>query len=171
MKLDQILRRRCSVRQFRSRTVESEKLDRILEAGRIAPSACNLQPWRFLVLQSEDALAKVRKAYTRDWLALAPVVIAVCGRRDVAWRRKDGKSHLDIDCAIAVDHMTLAAVEEGLGTCWVCAFDAARFSQEFALPPELEPIVLLPVGYPLEESDPARHATQRKPLSEIVDRR
>ena len=170
MSLETLLRRRCSVRRFLNRPVEPDKLDRILEAGRIAPSACNLQPWLFLVLQSEHALAKVRVTYARDWLAQAPVVIAVCGRKDIAWRRGDGKLHLDIDCAIAADHMTLAAVEEGLGTCWVCAFDAARFAHEFALPPEVEPVALLPLGYPAEEADPGRHDRTRKPLSEIVDR-
>jgi nitroreductase len=171
MTFEHALRSRFSVRRYLPRPVESEKLDRILEAGRIAPSACNLQPWVFLVAQSDDALARVRGVYPREWFAAAPVVIAVCGRRDVAWRRGDGKLHMDIDAAIAADHMSLAAVAEGLGSCWVCAFDAVRFSQEFALPPEVEPIILLPLGYPAEKADPKRHATMRKPLDEIVDRR
>lgn len=171
MTLDHVLRQRFSVRRYLPRPVEAEKLARILEAGRIAPSACNLQPWLFLVAESDDALARARRTYARDWFATAPVVIAVCGRRDLAWRRGDGKLHVDIDAAIAADHMSLAAVAEGLGTCWVCAFDAVRFSVEFGLPDGVEPIILLPLGYPAETTDPNRHATTRKPLGELVDRR
>lgn len=171
MTFDQVIHQRFSVRRFLPRAVEPEKLDRVLEAGRIAPSACNLQPWVFLVAQSDDALARVRRTYSREWFAAAPVVIAVCVRRDIAWRRGDGKLHADIDAAIAADHLSLAAVDQGLGSCWVCAFDATRFAQEFALPPELEPVILLPLGYPAEVAKPDRHTTTRKPLSEIVDRR
>ena len=171
MTFQEIIRQRFSVRSYEARPVEPEKLTAVLEAGRIAPSACNLQPRVFMVIESAEALAKARRCYERDWVATAPVVIVVCGRHDVAYRRADGKLHVDIDAAIAADHMTLAAVEQGLGTCWVAAFDVKRFALEFGLPPELEPIVMLPLGYPAVAGNPARHVSARKPLAEIVDRR
>ncbi len=171
MTFQEIIRQRFSVRRYESRPVEPEKLNAVLEAGRVAPSACNLQPWVFMVLESPEALAKARRCYDREWFAEAPLVIAICGQHDVAYRRFDGKLHVDIDAAIAADHMTLAAVEQGLGTCWIAAFDAKLFAREFDLPPTLEPIVMLPLGYPAMTGDPDRHATARKPLAEIIDRR
>ncbi len=167
----EIIQHRVSVRGFEAREIEAEKLVHILNAGRLAPSACNFQPWRFMVLQSADALAKVRALYDREWFATAPTVIALCGWHDLAWRRGDGKLHVDIDVAIAADHMSLAAIEEGLGTCWVCAFDAAAFSRVFKLPPELEPIALLPIGYPDASAGEVRPPTTRKPLKEVVEYR
>ncbi len=165
----EIIEHRTSVRGYGQRAIEADKLTRVLNAGRLAPSACNFQPWRFLVLQSPKALEKVCKTYGRPWLATAPTVIALCGWHDLAWRRSDGKLHLDIDVAIAADHMTLAAVEEGLSTCWVCAFDAGGFKRLFELPPELEPIALLPIGYADPEGGESRPPTDRKPLEEVVE--
>ncbi len=165
----EIIEHRTSVRGFEQRPIEADKLARVLNAGRLAPSACNFQPWRFLVLQSPAALEKVRKVYSRPWLATAPTVVALCGWHDLAWRRNDGKLHIDIDVAIAADHMTLAAIEEGLGTCWVCAFDAEAFRRLFKCPPELEPIALLPIGYPDPRGGDSRAPTDRKPFEEVVE--
>jgi nitroreductase len=145
--------------------IEEKKLEQVLEAGRLAPSACNLQPWVFIVVRKSEARRKLQSAYSRDWLATAPAIIAVCCEPEAAWvRSSDGKRHGDIDAAIAVDHMTLCAADLGLGTCWICAFDPARAREALELPPHLEPVALLPIGYPAAGGMPK----ERKPLAELV---
>ncbi|MCL6590851.1 MAG: nitroreductase family protein [Firmicutes bacterium] len=164
----EIAKKRYSVRKYQKKAVEPEKLQQVLEAGRIAPSAVNYQPWVFVVAQTGEARKKIAATYPREWLAEAPVIIVICGDHSQAWKRRDGKDHCDIDAAIAIDHMTLAAASLGLGTCWVCAFDAALCHQALGLPSHLEPIALLPLGYPADAPDPARYETKRKKLDEIV---
>jgi nitroreductase len=164
----EIAKKRYSVRSYQLTPVEPEKLRQVLEAGRIAPSAVNFQPLYFVVAQTKEARKKITAAYPREWLTLAPVIIVVCGDHSRAWKRRDGKDHCDIDAAIAIDHMTLAAADLGLGTCWVCAFDAALCHQALGLPDHLEAIALLPLGYPADSPDPERYETKRKKLDEMV---
>jgi len=164
-----IAKSRYSCRKYDSRPVEREKLELILEAGRVAPSAVNFQPWHFYVIQGADELAKIHQVYHREWFRTAPTVIVICGDHSTAWKRKeDGKDHCDIDAAITTDHMTLQATELGLATCWICNFYPEKTTKLLKLPDHMEPVVLLPVGYPLDHVDPDRHDEKRKPLSEIV---
>lgn len=163
-----IAKRRYSCRKYDSRSVESEKLGLILEAGQIAPSAVNLQPWHFFVIQDSGELEKIYQTYHREWFRTAPCVIVICGDHSRSWKRKDGKDHCDIDVAITTDHMTLQATELELATCWICNFDANKVREVLDLPDHLEPAVLLPVGYPLDEVDPDRHRSKRKALSEFI---
>jgi nitroreductase len=158
---------RYSVRSYLDKPVEQEKLEYVLEAGRIAPSAANFQPWHFIVVQDIALRRKLQCTYNRPWFIQAPVVIVVCGDHKEGWKRADGKDHTDIDIAITVDHMTLAAAEQGLGTCWICNFDAVKGAEILELPPDIEPIVYLPLGYPVANEVPARHL-ERKPMSRIV---
>lgn len=164
----EIAKKRFSVRKFTDQQVEKEKLEAVLEAGRIAPSAVNFQPWRFVVLQDEKIKNAVCSSYKRDWILKAPTVIVVCGNHSEAWRRGDGKDHCDIDVAIAVDHMTLAAADLGLGTCWVCNFDSMYVSRILELPKGMEAAVLLPIGYPVDNADIDRFEKLRKPAGEII---
>jgi nitroreductase len=165
----EIARKRYSCRNYDSRPVEQEKLELILEAGRVAPSAVNFQPWLFYVIRETDELLKFHAAYHREWFRTAPCVIVICGDHVQSWKRKaDEKDHSDIDVAITTDHMTLQATELGLATCWVCNFDTDKTRELLGLPDYLEPAVILPVGYPLDEVNPDRHGEKRKPLSEIV---
>lgn len=164
MKVLELMKQRCSVRDFVGKPVEKEKLLAILESARVAPSACNRQPWHIIVLQNEEMKIKV----SPHWGGKTPVIMVVCGDHRFSWRRKDGKDHCDIDAAIAIDHMTLMAAELGLGTCWVCWFDAFAASEALGLPEHLEPVALLLLGYPKKVSDPERHGTQRKKIEEIV---
>lgn len=164
----ELAKKRYSTRSFKNTPVEEEKLKQILEAGRVAPSAVNFQPLYFIVLRDEELRKKVAATYAREWLSEAPVIIVICGDHSKSWRRADGKDHCDIDAAIAIDHMTLAATELGLGSCWVCAFNSMQCHQILKLPPHIETIALLPVGYPADKSDPERHATKRKKMEEIV---
>src|SRR5690554_1186148 len=161
----ELTKKRYSVRKYKDQPVEREKLLQVLEAARNAPSACNLQPWHFIVLTDEEIKNKVTETYPRDWFRKAPVVIAACGDHSASWKRADGKDHCDVDLGIAIEHMALAAADLGLGTCWVCAFDAERCHKILELPENLEVIALLPLGYPDDEKIPDK---KRKSLEEIV---
>jgi nitroreductase len=166
----ELARKRCSIRKYRDIPVEEEKLTMVLEAGRIAPSAVNYQPWYFIVVREEELKQRIFSTYGRKWIRQAPVVLVICGDHSRSWRRADGKDHCDIDVAIAVDHMTLAAAELDLGTCWVCKFNAMQCHEILKLPDHVEPVALLPLGYPAkdrEQKDTERHL-KRKTMEEIV---
>lgn len=163
-----IIKKRYSVRNYLDMPVPEEKLMYILEAGRLAPSAANYQPWHYIVVQDKKMIMKIGTAFPRVWFLEAPVIIIICGDHHKAWKREDGKDHTDIDVAITVDHMTLAAAEAGLGTCWVCNFDRKKISEMMNLPDHIEPIVLLPLGYPDTSTDKhSRHLTRHE-LDKIV---
>lgn len=164
-----IAKSRYSCRSYDAMPVEEEKLKLVLEAGRVAPSAVNFQPWHFFVIQGEKELKRFHAAYHREWFQTAPCVIVICADRSASWKRKaDGRDHGDVDAAICTDHMTLQATELGLATCWICNFDLGITRDLLDLPVEEEPVVILPLGYPLDKADPDRHVQKRKPLSEIV---
>jgi len=161
----ELANKRCSVRSFMDKEVEKEKIMQILEAARLSPSAVNYQPRHYIVITEKEQKEKIIEAYPRKWFAGAPVIIAVCGDHSTSWKRKDGKDHCDIDAAIAVDHMTLAAADLGLGTCWVCAFDAKIAHEALNLPENYEVTVLLALGYPQEGEV---RELKRKSMEEIV---
>ena len=140
-------------------------MDYIMECVRLAPSAVNLQPWRFRIVTDQETIAKHQSCYKRDWLSTAPCIIVACANHEESWhRRADNKDHADIDLAIAVEHICLAATEQGLATCWVCNFDAAKCREQLALPENLEPIALVPLGYAEDEMGEKK----RKSLEEIM---
>ena len=168
MSFIELARARYSSRSYREQPVEEEKIMKVLEAGRIAPSACNLQPWYFVVVRDPESRNNFNKAYHREWFAQAPVAIVVCGDHSKSWKRKDAKDHCDIDAAIATDHMTLQATELGLATCWICNFDKEVCSELLKLPDNIEPVAILSLGYPADSSDPARHSEKRKLIEDIV---
>ncbi|MBO4487938.1 MAG: nitroreductase family protein [Bacteroidaceae bacterium] len=159
-----LVSRRYSCRSYQSAEVPQEKLDYIMECVRLAPSAVNRQPWRFRIVSSEADRAKLCQCYNREWFATAPVVIIASAMRDEAWVRADGKYHGDIDIAIAVEHLCLAATEQGLATCWVCNFDADLCKNLFALGNNEEAVVLIPLGYAADQPK----EKSRKPKEEIV---
>lgn len=165
MQFNQLITQRFSVRKYKNIPVENDKLMQILEAGRLAPSAVNNQPWHFIVIREPDNLKKIHKVYHREWMQEAPVIIVICADHSQSWKRaSDGKDSSDMDAAIAVDHMTLQAAESGLGTCWICNFDVRACSELLKLPENIEPVVLLTLGYP----DVPVKPKERKSLGEIV---
>jgi len=169
MQLNDLIRKRCSIRSYSPQAVEQEKLDYILEAARLAPSACNLQPWRFVVIRSDKAKADIQACYERDWFRTAPVYILVCSDHSRSWKRPaDGKDHADIDAAIATEHLCLAAAEQGLGTCWVCHFDTKRCAAAFGLPAAVEAVAIIPVGYPSDPRLFEQTSRERKAVAEVV---
>ncbi len=160
----ELTKQRYSCRDYQPTSIEQEKLDYVMACVRLSPSACNKQPWRFRIISNEDDLQKVRQCYAREWMTTAPVCIIASILHDEEWVRADGKHHGDIDIAIAVEHLCLAAAEQGLGTCWVCNFDAALCKQLFALDANEEPAVLIPIGYPADE----QKEKKRKTMAEIT---
>jgi len=169
MDFKELIQKRYSVRQYKNITVDREKIEMVLDAGRMAPSAVNFQPWQFIVIRDKEMLEKIHSCYSREWFKTAPVVIVICGDHGEGWHRaSDGKDHTDIDVAIAVDHMTLMATEIGLGTCWVCNFNPGLTRDILDLPPNLEPVAMLPIGIPEEEDDLSSKVKKRKPLNQIV---
>lgn len=167
MNFFEIVKSRYSVRSYSDKKVEQEKLDKILYAAHVAPTAANLQPVRLIAVQSDEGLNKIGKAAN---IYGAPLAIIVCSEHNTAWSRPfDGKQTVDIDASILTDHMMLAATELGLGSVWICYFKPDIISREFNLPDNLEPINILAVGYSNEQPvDPERHTTQRIPLSDLV---
>lgn len=164
MNFQELVTRRYSCRNYSERPIEREKLDYVMECVRLAPSAVNLQPWRFRVIENAEQRQLLCQCYKREWLQTAPVIVMASLRHDEEWVRRDGKAHGNIDVAIAVEHLCLAATEQGLATCWVCNFDAAQCKQLFALDEQEEPVVLIPIGYAADEAK----EKNRKAMSDIL---
>jgi nitroreductase len=157
---------RYSVRSFSDAPIPDEVLNQILQAGRLAPTAMNFQPQRIFVIRSEEALATMRtvkKCYGVN------TVLMVCGDTEVACNRpKVDHCMAEMDCAIVTTQMMLAAQSLGVGSCWICAFDVPAMAKAFDLPANLTPYVLLALGYPSDEAQPAPRHFERLPLSETV---
>lgn len=168
MTLTEIIENRFSVRKYKPELPNRQLLSEVINAGRMAPSACNKQPWHFYVITAPATLEQIGKSYSRSWFATAPAVIAIVGLHSESWHRaSDNKDHCDVDAAIAIDHMTLRATDLGLGTCWVCNFDTDIVRQTLGLPADQEPIALLPIGFPdVAEAD--IKPKQRKEMSEVA---
>jgi len=166
MKFIELATQRSSVRNFEPKQVEKEKLLYVLEAARIAPSAANFQPLKFLVVTDPQLIKSLQAIYHREWLVTAPAIIVALGDHNKGWHRKtDGKDFTDIDVAIAVDHLMLAAAEIGLGTCWICNFETEKCCEIFGMPDNLEPVALIPIGYPVAASKAEK---KRLPMDQFV---
>jgi nitroreductase len=164
MKFAELVKKRYSVRAYRPDPVEEDKLQQVLEAARLAPTAANRQPFQLVVIHTTGHEAELGRIYGRKWFAQAPLVIFACGIPAQSWVHGDGKNYCDVDVAIAMDHLILAAADLGLGTCWIAAFDRQAAREVLGLPEGVEPIVCTPLGYPADELRPKK----RKPLSELV---
>jgi nitroreductase len=164
MEFTDLIQRRYSVRAYESRAVEEEKLQQVLEAARLAPTAANRQPFQILVLTTAGREAELQRIYHRAWFVQPPLILCICAIPAEGWVRGDGKAYTDVDAAIAMDHMVLAATDLGLGTCWIAAFDPAAAREVLGLPPGVEPVAFTPLGYPADQLRPK----QRKSLSDLV---
>lgn len=160
-------RERFSARKFTAEPVSQDDLDYILETVRMAPSACNRQPWKFVVVKSDDARQRLQQCYDREWFRSAPLyIIGLCQTDDCWVRPCDQKPHGDIDLAIATEHLCLAATERGLGSCWVCNYDVDRLRESFPYP-GYEPVVIVPIGH--IAADCPHPDKKRKPLDDICE--
>jgi nitroreductase len=164
MEIYQAIRTRKSVRAYREQPVEQEKLERILEAGRLAPSASNRQEWRFVVVRDPAKRKLLAAAARQPFVGDAPVILVCCAETD-RHRMRCGHECFLVDVSIAIDHITLAAVAEGIGTCWIGAFDADEVRSLLGIPDGIVVVELLPLGYPV---DPAPVEKSRRLISEII---
>ena len=163
----ELAKKRYSVRSFKSQPIESDKLEQVLEAGRIAPTACNNQPQRIKVITDPTDLAKVDKCTPCRFNA--PVVLLVCYDKNVRWERKfDGANSGEVDASIVTTHLMLAAEDAGLGSCWVMYYNVVKTIELFALPENIVPMAMLPIGYPAEDAAPADQHEQRFSLDAIL---
>lgn len=164
MELFEAITKRYSVRSYRPDPVEPEKLQKVLEAACLAPTACNFQSFRIVVMKTDGHREELKSVYPREWFLDAPYVLAVCSIPSECYVRKDGKNYSDVDATIVMDHIILAATALGLGTCWIAAFDPQAARSVFRLEDSMTPVVLTPLGYP-NDQPPAK---RRKPVDELV---
>jgi len=166
-----LIENRESIRDYDSnKKIPDEVLNRILNAGRIAPSASNRQPWTFILVSSEGKLAEVRDCYHREWFKQAPYVLVTIGNKSQSWVRSyDGYNSIETDLTIAMDHMILAAESEGVGTCWIIAYDYDILAKAIGLKEDEAIYCITPLGYQ-NEGFKKKKKKIRKSLDEIVIR-
>jgi nitroreductase len=160
----ELVKKRYSVRAYKPKPIENDKLQKVLEAARMAPTACNLQPFQLIVIQTKGREEELLRIYSQPWFVEAPIIICACGIPSKSWIRRDGKNYCDVDVTIAMDHLILAATEQGLGTCWVGAFNAEEARKILQLSDDMEPIAFTPLGYPNDQPGDII----RKPIEELV---
>ncbi len=150
MDIMEAIRNRRSVRAYADKPIPAEVMGRMRQALRYAPSACNIQPWHFIFVQDAKLRQDVAAAAKgQHWMAQAPVIVVACGFPEQAYKHMGGQGNsVDIDLAIALDHLTLAAVAEGLGTCWIGAFREDKVKQVLSVPANVKVVAMTPLGYP-----------------------
>jgi nitroreductase len=159
------VRTRRSIRAYQDKPVEKEKLTRVLEAGRLSPSAVNQQPWHFIAVTDKAARESLLPAYNHRWFVDAPAIIVACAFPEKAWSRQDREEYWKVDVAIALQSMVLVARELGLGTCWIGAFNEKKVKEALGIPREVRVVALTPLGYAAEKKGPV---VDRKPFDEII---
>lgn len=166
MDFRELVAARRSVRAYRADPVPEALLLEVLEAARLAPSACNRQPFRVLVVRTAGREAGLLRVYPKPWFVEAPIVLAVCAVTGEAWvrSRHDGWSAAETDATIATDHMLLAAADRGLGACWISSFDPAAAREVLGLPEGVVPVSFTPLGWPRDTAV----SKERRPLAELV---
>ena len=159
--------KRCSVRKFMDKTIPQQIIDKILHAGFYAPTACNRQPQKILVISSEDGMKRLRRCTECHFNA--PAAMLICYNKNECWIRSyDGKSSGDIDASIVATHMMLEATTLGIGTTWVMHFIPEAVKCEFEMPHDVEPVALLVMGYPSSEAEPSSMHSSFRPIEELV---
>lgn len=163
MNVSQAIKQRYSVRSYKPEPMSEEKLNKVLEAARLAPSAHNAQAWKFVVVRDEQKKQGLFEAAGQSFLQEAPVIIAAVALEPEGLMRGGAHTYA-VDLAIAIDHMTLQAVEQGLGTCWIGSFNQEKVKKVLNIPEQYKVVALLPLGYPADTPD----AKSRKSLEEII---
>lgn len=165
MDFKKLCQTRYSVRAYKPDLIPDEKMDYIKACVQSAPSAVNKQPWKFIILTQKSDREKLQQCYDKPWFKEAPVYNIACKNENLAWtRRYDNKNHADIDLAIAIEHLCLAATSQGLGTCWVCNFRTQLIQELFDFQDGWEPVALIPLGFPADDTCPEK---TRKSIEEI----
>lgn len=167
MEFEKLISERFSTRSFKPEHLSRELIDKILKAGHIAPTGCNNQPQRILVLNTDESIARLRECTKCHFNA--PTAMLICHKVSESWVRKyDGALSSPVDAVIVATHMMLEAHNLGLGCCWVMHFDPAAVKREFNIPEGIEPVALLVMGHPSEEAKPLDMHFEYRPLDEVV---
>lgn len=167
MEFEKLISERYSVRKFTQEHLKQEVIDKILDAGHKAPTGCNYQPQRILVLNTDSAMSKLYKCTKCHFNA--PAAMLICYNRDESWKRPyDGALSAPVDAAIVTTHMMLAAYEAGVGCCWVMHFDPFAIRTTFNIPENIEPVALLVMGYPASDAKPLELHSKFRPIDEVV---
>lgn len=165
MEYSELIASRYSVRAYRTDPVDDAKLRCVLDAARLAPTACNRQPYQIIVVHTQGRETELLRIYHQPWFVQAPLILCAVGLPRESWvRSADQRRYLDVDVAIVMDHLILAAADQGLGTCWIAAFNAKAAREVLRLPDEVEPLIFTPLGYPADAIGPK----ERKPLETLV---
>lgn len=168
MEYEELIRKRCSIRKFAKRPVEKEKLEQIIEAARIAPSAVDKQPWFFLIISEPENIKELAASYKLPWLAKAPSAIVLLEDKNMSWKRpSDGRDFGDVDLGIAIYAIWLAATNFGLGAACLSYFDPEKIKTLYELPEYIEPIAIMPIGYP-ESEELWKNRKPRKNMTDIA---
>lgn len=166
MNFEEIIRNRTAVRKFSNKKIETEKLDKILEAGRLAPTAKNIQPIKIYVVSSLEGLEKIDKSSRCRYNA--NTVLIICGNKDAAYHKEDYSTY-EMDSCIVATHMMLEATNIGIDNIWIESFDEETLRKEFAIPSEYIPVCLLPLGYRADDCPANPLHSVRKSIEEIVE--
>lgn len=167
MTFAELAEKRYSVRKFTDKHLEPDVIEKILKVGHLAPTGCNNQPQRILVMNTDESIAKLRNCTISHFNA--PTAMLICYNKDEVWTRKyDGKTCGVADACIVTTHMMLAATELGVGTTWVMHFDPFAMRETFAIPDNVEPVALLIMGYPAPDAEPLHLHNEFRPLDEVV---
>ncbi|MDD5698850.1 MAG: nitroreductase family protein [Victivallaceae bacterium] len=161
----EVIRKRRSIRSYKSDPIPEAALQRIAEAVHLAPSACNFQPWKIKIVTDPGLRAQISANYTRDWLIQAPAIAVIIGNSKQCWKRFDGTPSVNIDIGIAMEHLILAATAEGLATCWIGAYDMAKMNAVLGVVPPWNVLALSPLGY--ADQEPTN--VPRKPINKIFE--
>ena len=165
MEYSKLIASRYSVRAYKPDPIEDEKLQSVLRAAQLAPTAANRQPFKIIVIDTKGREEELQRIYHRNWFVQAPIIICAVGVPSQGWIRSDDKRrYLDVDVAIVMDHLILEATNQGLGTCWIAAFNAKAAREILDLPDNVEPLIFTPLGYPADQPGPK----ERKPLDELI---
>ncbi|MEI6132712.1 MAG: nitroreductase family protein [Bacillota bacterium] len=164
MEFFEVVSKRFSSRAYMDQPVEKEKLDRILEAARLAPTACNRQPFKIVVVKTIDKQEALSECFHSKFIYQAPLIIGIFAKIDESWVRGDGHNFYDVDAAIVFDHLILAAAVQGLGTCWIGSYKPEKIKEFFGLAKEYEPVAFTPLGY----SSDVKTDKGRKAIEDLV---
>jgi len=163
LKVFDAIKNRRSIRKYEETAVEKEKILRVLEGARLAQSAANRQPYGFVVVKDKGTIKKLSSATYQEWIA--PVMIAVCVNPKESWVRKDDEEFWKVDAGLTMQNLSLIAFAEGLGTCWIAAFDEKKAKSILGIEKPLRVLALTPLGYPAEKKGPI---TNRKSIDELI---
>lgn len=167
MEFNKLISDRYSVRKFKQEYLPQEVIDKILLAGHKAPTGCNYQPQRILILNSEESISKLRECTKCHFNA--PTAMLICHNKNESWKRPyDGALSSSVDAVIVTTHMMLAAHEESVGCCWVMHFDPFAMREKFSIPENIEPMALLVMGYPAMDAEPLELHFKTRPIEEVV---